>query len=127
MRVELSKESVEGIRKRLTPTAEKMLRVAEKARDQVHERYDTAGQSGGVTWPPDKSPDAEKPPLSGLCDTWEVEAKEGEASTYSTSFLAPIHNYGRRDGTIPPRPQIPNSDAEQAAMGAFVVKTLAEK
>ena len=132
MRAELSKQSLDAIKERLRPTAEKMDKVAGKGRDQVHARYDSAGASGNVTWPPGKGKDADKTPLSGLRNTWVIESKEGEASTYSTKFvngwnLALIHNYGTKDGSIPARPQIPDSIQERADMGVFVIKTIAEK
>ena len=84
-----------GIKSRLAPTQERMRQVAEFAQDQINQRFDTAGVSGGVLWPPsDFGTMGHAPPLAGLENSFVATAQEGEAKVASANFLTLVHHLG---------------------------------
>lgn len=81
---------------RLAPTTAKMQRIADKAQQQVNERFETGGVSGGVAWPPGKMPTGKSPPLSGLQSTFHTASSHGEALVASGYFVTLVHHLGTR-------------------------------
>jgi len=76
------------------PTADKMQKIADKAKRQVDDRFASGGSSGDATWPPGKMPMGKKPPLGGLQDTYKATAKESQAVVATPSWIALVHHLG---------------------------------
>lgn len=108
MRLRVSQSEARRLAERLRPSARVMARLADTLKSQMEARVASAGQSGGVQWPPRKKDGA--PALQGIEKHWQFGHDERSAFVLLDKVAA-WHQTGTR--TAPPRPQLPLSPEEK--------------
>lgn len=93
-----------AIKERLHGTSYKMLRIADEVNAQIHERFATAGASGGVNWPQGVFPAlAKTPPLAGMEKSFVPHGEDGVATVTCEGRWAAVHQQGciSKGGVLP--------------------------
>lgn len=111
-RLVLADGEAERIRQQYAPTAEKMAVIADLLKDQVEQRFETQGASGGTPWPSPKwtekigRPDGRKL-LQGrtnhLRESYQTDHTENTAEVFSDDVAAYTNQQGTRSrgGSLP--------------------------
>lgn len=91
MRFRIPDSEVRKLVARLTPSRDGMERVAVLLNEQVQERFDTQGASGGTPWPAKRDGG---PALIGIDKTYRNYADERSATVAATHSFAAVHHKG---------------------------------